>query len=214
MSTGPRAAAAVAAIDACGVVGILRGDFTSSLERLLDALLAGGVTAIEISLTSPGALDLVARAVDWAGTRATIGAGTVMTADEVERVHARGAAFIVSPILDREVIAAARDLQLMSLPGAFTPTEIVLATRLGAPAVKLFPADTLGPAFVKGILAPLPTLRLVPTGGVTLDLARQFARAGAWAVGVGTPLIGRPDDMDVDAVATRARGFVGAMRTP
>ena len=212
MSGASRAAAAAAAIDACGVVGILRGDFTASLDRLLEALLDGGVTAIEISLTSPRALDLIARAVARAGSRATIGAGTVMTADDVADVYARGAAFVVSPIVDPAVIGAALELDVMPLPGAYTPTEAVYATRLGAPAVKLFPADALGPAFVKAIRAPLPHLKLVPTGGVTLDLASAFARAGAWAIGVGTPLVGPAGELDMDAVAARARAFVRAMR--
>lgn len=214
MTTGSRASAAFAAIDACGVVAILRGDFSSSLERVLAALLEGGVTAMEISLTSPNAIEQIAHAAAWADGRATIGAGTVMTPDEVHAVHACGAAFVVSPVVDADVVAATLDLGLMPLPGAYTPTEAHLATRLGAPAVKLFPADTLGAAFVKGILAPLPRLRLVPTGGVTLDLAAQFARAGAWAVGVGTPLIGSATDVDTPAIASRARAFVSAMRRP
>jgi 2-dehydro-3-deoxyphosphogluconate aldolase/(4S)-4-hydroxy-2-oxoglutarate aldolase len=149
-----------------------------------------------------------------------IGVGTVMTVEDVTRACDEGASFIVSPIVDPDVIGAALDLGLAPVPGAFTPTEAVMASRLGAPAIKLFPADALGPAFVAGVRAPLPDLKFVPTGGVTLDLAREFARAGAWAVGVGSPLLSafgagdgdRDSDGDRNALTARAAEFVRAMR--
>jgi 2-dehydro-3-deoxyphosphogluconate aldolase / (4S)-4-hydroxy-2-oxoglutarate aldolase len=200
---------AYAAIDATGVVAILRGGDPASLEPTLDALIAGGVRAIEISLTTTNAFDRIARAVKHAGGRASIGAGTVLDRVEVERVADLGATFIVSPILDAQVIDASLAGGLLPLPGVYTPTEAVTATRFGAPAVKLFPADSVGPAFVRALLAPLPALKIVPTGGVTLDLAREFATAGAWAIGVGGPLIGAGIGPPLEA---RARAFVAAMR--
>lgn len=201
-------ARAYAAIDTTGIVAILRGGESSVLEATLDALIAGGVRAIEISLTTDQAFDRLARAVRHADRRAVIGAGTVLTREEVVRAADLGVEFIVSPILDAAVIEASLEASLLPLPGIYTPTEAVVATRLGAPAVKLFPADGAGPAFVRAVLAPLPALKIVPTGGVTLDLARGFAAAGAWAVGVGGPLVGG----DAATLDARARAFVQAMR--
>lgn len=199
------------AIDATGVVAILRGDFGASVTTVVEALAAGGVRAIEISLTSRGATALIARVAADAPAGVVVGAGTVLTVEQAREVRDRGAAFLVSPVVDPEVIAAALDLGLVPFPGAFTPTEVRVALRAGAAAVKLFPADALGPRFVKGLLAPMPGVRLVPTGGVTLELARAFAASGAWAVGVGSPLLGEGAAAG-DALVERARAFVEAMR--
>lgn len=206
----PTAVRALAAIDAGGVVAILRNAASASVAPTVDALIAGGVLAIEVSLTAPDALAQIDRAVATAGGRAAIGAGTVLTRRQLRDVHTRGATFIVSPTTDPEIVGAALELDLVVLPGAFTPTEALAAHRLGAHAIKLFPADVLGSRFVRGLLAPLPGLKLVPTGGVSLELAREFVAAGAWAVGVGGPLVG--DTSDPDAITTRARGFVLVMR--
>lgn len=196
-------------IDETGVVAILRGGLASELAPKLGSLIAGGVRAIEISLTTTDALGMIEAAVAIANGRATIGAGTVMARDEVAAVARRGAGFVVSPSFDPDVVRATIDAGMFSLPGIFTPTEAVLALRAGATAVKLFPADAVGPAFVRAILAPMPRLRIVPTGGVSLDLARQFADAGAWAVGVGRPLVDAGAGRELE---TRARAFVAAMR--
>jgi len=200
----------LSAIDACGVVAIVRGAFLDRIDDIVEALVAGGIRAIEVSLTSPDAHAQIARAVKCAGARACIGAGTVLSQDDVRQCRESGAAFSVSPVVDAAVITAALQHDMTPIPGACTPTEALTASRLGAPAIKLFPGDTLGPRFVKGLLVALPHLRLVPTGGVTLELARQFAEAGAWAVGVGSPLVSTP--IDPDQLARRARAFVGAMR--
>jgi Entner-Doudoroff aldolase len=206
---GPRGV--LETIDATGVVAILRGDYGAGVTTIVDALAAGGVRAIEVSLTSPGALAAIARVAAHAPAGVVVGAGTVLTLDEAREAREHGATFLVSPVVDPEVIAAALELGLVPIPGAFTPTEVRAARRAGAPAVKLFPADALGPRFVKALLAPMPGVKLVPTGGVTLELARAFAEAGAWAVGVGAPLLG---DLTADrgALVARARAFVGAMR--
>ena len=141
------------AIDAGGVVAIIRGAFLDHIDEIVRALIEGGVRAIEVSLTSPRALEQIERAVVVAGAAAVIGAGTVMTAAEVLAAK-RGASFIVSPTVDEAVITSALDLELTPIPGAATPTEIIRAVRLGAPAVKLFPAETLGPDFVRAVLRP------------------------------------------------------------
>lgn len=198
------------AIDGCGIVAIIRGSFLNHIEDIVGKLVEGGVRAIEISLTSPDALEQIKRAVAAAGPRAAVGAGTVLGPEEVEEVYRLGGTFVVSPVVDEAVIAASLDRSMLPIPGAFTPTEIMKAVRLGAPAVKLFPADALAPVFVRAILAPLPGLKLVPTGGVTLERAREFAAAGAWAVGVGSPLVSTP--LDTSALAGCASQFVRAMR--
>lgn len=211
MSPSTPAASALDAIGACGVVAIVRGGFLADIATIVEALIDGGVRAIEVSLTSPEAEAQIERAAATAGTRAAIGAGTVLDARSVEAVFQRGASFVVSPVVEPSVIEAALDRSMLAIPGAYTPTETMTAIRLGAGAVKLFPADTIPPAFLRAMLVPLPGVKLVPTGGVTLDRAQEFAAAGAWAVGVGSPLISAP--LDPVAIATRAAKSVAAMRS-
>ncbi|MBI2219753.1 MAG: bifunctional 4-hydroxy-2-oxoglutarate aldolase/2-dehydro-3-deoxy-phosphogluconate aldolase [Acidobacteria bacterium] len=202
-----------AAIDACGVIAILRGGYLERLPGIIGAIHAGGVRAVEISLNSPDALLQISRAVRHASGRLVVGAGTVLTCDEVKKVHDAGARFTVSPVVDPDVISTALRLGLTPIPGAYTPTEVRLAAGAGAAAVKLFPARTLGADFVRALLVPFPDVRLVPTGGVTLEDAHRFARAGAWAVGIGTPLLGDGTDA-AGNLEQRARSFVSAMRPP
>ncbi len=202
----------IAAIDRGGVIAIIRGEFRHTIDVIVKQLIAGGVRAIEVSLTSPHAFEQIERAALVAGSRAVIGAGTVMTAADVIEASRRGCAFVVSPIVDEAVIRRATEHGLTAVPGAATPTEIIQAVRFGAPAVKLFPADVLGPEFVKAVRAPFPAVRLVPTGGVTLDRAIRYRAAGAWAVGVGSPLVTTP--LDAATLGSRAAAFVAAMRPP
>ena len=186
------------------MVAILRGDFREDVEDVAAALLAGGLRALEVSLTSADALAILARLVRYAeGRGAVVGAGTVMTVEEVARSADAGARFVISPHVDPAVVEATRRLGLVSLPGAFTPTEIATATKAGAHAVKLFPAAWVGPEGLPHVLAPFPGLRLVPTGGVDLDQARQYLARGAWAVGVGSPLMSG----GMQSLEERARGF-------
>ena len=199
-----------AAIDGCGVIAIIRGDFLHTIDVIVTQLIAGGIRAIEISLTSPRPFEQIERAALVAGSRAQVGAGTVMTRHDVVEASRRGCSFIVAPVIDPDVIGAALEHDLLPVPGAATPTEILQAIRLGAPAVKLFPAETLGPEFVSAVRGPFPALRLVPTGGVTLERAVRFKDAGAWAVGVGSPLVATP--LDDTSLASRAAAFVGVMR--
>lgn len=210
MTRAPVSAWPLSAIDATGVVAIIRGRFIDRIEQIVEALIEGGLQAIEISLTSPDALTQIERAAAAAGTRAAIGAGTVMRVHDVEDVARIGGVFIVSPVIDGDVIRAALDRGLLPIPGACTPTEVAAAIRAGAPAVKLFPADTMAPAFVRALRAPFPDVRLVPTGGVTLERAGEFARAGAWAVGVGSPLVS--PDTEPDTLARTAAEFIAVMR--
>ncbi|WP_149193316.1 bifunctional 4-hydroxy-2-oxoglutarate aldolase/2-dehydro-3-deoxy-phosphogluconate aldolase [Luteimonas suaedae] len=201
-------------IEAGRIVAILRGH-AGDADQVLSATLAdAGITALELTVDSPDAFSRIGRlAQAWAG-RMAIGAGTVRTVEQARRAADAGAAFIVSPNRDTAVIAAAVSLGLVAIPGCQTPSEIVEAVDAGAQAVKLFPAQALGPAFVRAVRAPLGDVRLVPTGGVTPELARAYRGAGAWALGAGSELLGGDlaQGIDTGALAARARAFAEAAR--
>jgi len=191
------------------IIAILRGDFGGREEEIVAALIDGGVTAVEVTLNSPNALDSIGRIARSFSSRIAVGAGTVLKPEEVERAMESGARFIVSPNRDTRVIEATKRLGLVSLPGCYTPSEIVEALDAGADAVKIFPAITLGPAYVKAVRAPLGDVRLVPTGGVTPEKAREYFAAGAWAVGVGSELLNREllSGSDLEPLRQRANQY-------
>lgn len=201
-------------IEAGRIVAILRGDFGGREEEIVGALIESGVTAVEVTLNSPGAFDSIKRLSTSFGSRIAVGAGTVLQPDEVERAAGCGARFIVSPNRNVNVIATTKRLGLVSLPGCFTPSEIVEALDAGADAVKLFPAQCLGLDFIKALRGPLPNIRIVPTGGVTPEAARSYIAAGVWALGVGSELIGKDalNDKGFEALRQRASAFVEAAR--
>jgi Entner-Doudoroff aldolase len=198
----------IARIEASRVITILRGDFRDTISRLADSLASAGISAIEATLNSTDPLRIIRGLVDQLGDRIAIGAGTVLTPDDVSRVADVGAQFIVSPNFNSAVVTQTKKLNLVSLPGCFTPTEVVAALDAGADAVKLFPATHLGPSYLRALRGPLDSVPLVPTGGVTPELAREYRAAGAWAIGVGSELIGP----DLDAIPARAAAFVSAMK--
>ena len=201
-------------IEAGRVIAILRGDFGGREEEIVSVLIEAGITAVEVTLNSPGAFDSIKRLSTGFGRRIAVGAGTVLLPAEVERAAGAGARFIVSPNRDSSVIEATKRLGLVSLPGCFTPSEIVEALDMGADAVKLFPAQCLGVDFIKALRGPLPNVRMVPTGGVTPEGARGYIAAGAWSLGVGSELIGRDvmNDDGFDSLRRRASDFVEAAR--
>ena len=201
-------------IEAGRVVAILRGDFSGREEEVAVALIEAGITAIEVTLNSPGAFDSIKRLSAGFGWHIAVGAGTVLRADEVERAAGAGARFIVSPDRNANVIGTTKRLGLVSLPGCFTPSEILEALDAGADAVKLFPAQCLGADFIKAVRGPLPNVRMVPTGGVTPEAARSYIAAGAWALGVGSELIGKDvmNDKGFESLRRRATDFVEAAR--
>ena len=201
-------------IESGRIVAILRGDFGGREEDIVDALVESGITAVETTLNSPGAFDSIGRLAARFGSRIAVGAGTVLRPEDVERAAGAGASFIVSPNLHAKVIELTKRLGLVSLPGCFTPSEIVEALGEGADAVKLFPAQCLGPDFIKAMRGPLPNLRLIPTGGVTPEAARGYIAAGAWALGVGSELIGKDvmDDEGFESLRRRASDFAEAVR--
>lgn len=195
------------------VVAILRGDFGPHDDAIVDALASRGVTSLELTIDSPNALARIARLAERLRGRVAVGAGTVLTAEQANAAAASGASFIVSPNRNVSVIKATVAAGMVALPGCQTPSEIVEAVAAGAQAVKLFPAEVLGPAFVRALRGPLPNVRMAPTGGVTPAIAAQYRAAGAWAVGVGSDLVGRGGDaVDALAIAAQAAAFVEAMK--
>ena len=201
-------------IEAGRVIAIMRGDFGGREHDMVAAMIEGGLTAVEVTLNSPDALIKIAQLAALFGSRCAVGAGTVLSQNEVNQVADAGGTFIVSPNCDPRVIAATKHRRLISFPGAFTPTEIVAALEAGADAVKVFPATTLGPGYIKAVRAPLSHARLVPTGGVSPEMARAYCQAGAWAVGVGSELLGQEILADETFVTLRDRtmAFVTAMQ--
>lgn len=197
-----------------GLLAILRSRKDAPLLDVLRTLADGGVRIMEVTLPSPGSLDAIERARDKLGGEVIIGAGTVLFAADVLDAVSAGAQFVVAPNLDREVVAAAHKAGVGVLPGAFTPTEIITAWQAAPTAVKVFPATSLGPRYIRDLAGPLPDVPLVPTGGVDVNWALAYRAAGALAVGVGSQLIG--DALTGGSLAElriRAVAFVRAVRT-
>lgn len=192
------------------IVAIVRLDDLSTARFITDALIEGGIRAIEFTLTNPDAPAAIAEMRSAVDDSAAIGAGSVITAEQVWNVADAGAQFVVSPVWKREVNTACHEAGLPFMPGAFTPSEIQQAWEWGASAVKVFPANHLGPRYFKDVLAPLPHLRLMPTGGVSLDNMREWLNHGAFALGVGSSLINNEAVADRDWARLRqnARRYV------
>lgn len=170
------------------VVGILRAFGRAEIDQMVPASLEGGLSNIEVTMNSPGAVELIARCIALAGPRANVGAGTVTDLVRLQQALDAGASFIVTPTVVPEVIEACVGRGIPVMPGAYTPTEIQQAWELGAHCVKIFPAETLGPGYLRAIKAPLPHIALMPTGGVSVETLGAFKKAGASAFGVGSPL--------------------------
>src|SRR5712691_5299929 len=194
-----------------GVIAVVRVSEPVRLGPAARALAAGGVGAVEVTLTTPGAIDAIADlASDQKLAGCVIGAGTVLDESAARHVIDAGARFVVSPALDPSVIRACRDRAVPCMPGAFTPTELLAAWRAGALIVKLFAASAVGPGYIRDVLGPLPFLRLVPSGGVSLENAGDWIRAGAAAVSVGGALASAVLLAEGSAaeLTARARSFV------
>jgi 2-dehydro-3-deoxyphosphogluconate aldolase/(4S)-4-hydroxy-2-oxoglutarate aldolase len=196
-----------------GVVAIARGVSPEVAPIVAEALVAGGVGAFEITLNDP--LDRALRGIEAVASRSSgleVGAGTVLTIEAAQAAIDAGATFLVMPHIDPELVAWAAARRIPTLPGAATPTEILVAWRAGAAAVKVFPASSLGPAFLREVRGPLPDIPLVPTGGVTADTAGAFIAAGAIAVGLGSWLVGDGEPAGVTSRAKRVVAAVAAAR--
>ncbi|OLC44845.1 MAG: hypothetical protein AUI89_04895 [Gemmatimonadetes bacterium 13_1_40CM_3_65_8] len=197
-----------------GVIAVVRLPEPADLRPIAAALAAGGVDVVELTLTTPGALEAIADLASDEGLKGCIiGAGTVLDVKAARDVIARGARFVVSPTFDRFVVRYCNDHDVPCLPGALTPTELLAASRAGAPAVKLFPASAVGPRYLREVVAPLPFLRVVPSGGMSLENAGEWIHAGAAAVSVGSALVS-PElirDAAWAELTRRARALVDAV---
>jgi 2-dehydro-3-deoxyphosphogluconate aldolase/(4S)-4-hydroxy-2-oxoglutarate aldolase len=203
-------AATVAELERLGVVAVIRMKDAEKLRAVVDAIASGGVRAIEVTMTVPGAITLIAKLAASLSKDIVLGAGTVTDAATARAVIDAGARFVVGPVYRPEVISACTDRDVAVAPGCFTPTEILDAHERGADIVKVFPATALGPQFIKDIRAPLPQVKLMPTGGVSLDNAGDWIRAGAIAVGVGSALLDAKaiEEGRLDVLTNNARRIV------
>ena len=203
------------ALEQIGLIPVLRASSVQAGHALVDAMMAGGVTVVEVTMTVPNALTLLRELKERHGDSLLLGSGTVTDAAQAEATIDEGAEFVVSPSLHLDVIARTKELGRISIPGALTPTEVITAWRAGADYVKIFPCSAMGGAsYLKSLLAPFPELKLIPTGGVTLQTAADFLKAGARALGVGTDLVntaaiaeGKPE-----IVTNAARAYLEAIR--
>jgi len=177
-------------LERVGLIPVLRARSLDEGHALVDAMMAGGVTVVEVTMTVPNAVDLLHKLKKLYGSNLLLGSGTVTDAAQAQATIDAGAEFVVSPSLHLDVIAKTKELGKVSIPGALTPTEVITAWRAGADYVKVFPCSAMGGAsYLKALRAPFPDLRLIPTGGVTLQTAADFLKAGAVALGVGSDLV-------------------------
>ena len=205
----------LASMKAGGVVAVLRADSPDALVHVAQAIGRGGVGAVEITMTTPGALDVIGECADRLGDELLLGAGSVLDPETARAAILAGAEYIVTPTLSPEVITLCRRYDKIVIPGALTPTEILTAWESGADIVKVFPATVVGPRYFKDVKAPLPQVDLMPTGGVDLDNAGDFIRAGACAVAVGSNLVDRAAVAagEWHVLTDTARKYVDAVRT-
>ncbi|MBY0528434.1 MAG: bifunctional 4-hydroxy-2-oxoglutarate aldolase/2-dehydro-3-deoxy-phosphogluconate aldolase [Gemmataceae bacterium] len=173
----------------CGIVAVIRSPDSNQLVEVARALAEGGVDVLEVTMSVPNALEVLRQVRQALGDRVLLGAGTVLDTETARAVFLAGAEYIVSPTLNLDVIRLCQRYSKLVMPGAYTPTEILAAWEAGADIVKVFPAETVGPAFFKAMRGPLPQIRLMPTGGVDLTTAAAFLQAGACCLGVGSQLV-------------------------
>lgn len=197
-----------------GVVAIIRAQSSDQLITAAKAIAAGGVRVIEVTMTTPGALKVIASAGESLGDDVLFGAGSVLDPETARVAILAGAGFIVGPTLNHGMIALCRRYSIPVVPGCFTTTEMISAWEAGADMVKLFPADIGGPRMIKAARAPLPQLEIIPVGGVNLDNASEFIRMGAAALGVGSSLINQKllDDNDMEELSKRAAAFIACVK--
>jgi 2-dehydro-3-deoxyphosphogluconate aldolase/(4S)-4-hydroxy-2-oxoglutarate aldolase len=197
-----------------GIVAVVRSPNSQQLVEVARALADGGVSVIEITMSVPNALDVLRQVRQAMGDRVLLGAGTVLDPETARAVLLSGAEYIVAPTLNLDVVRLCQRYDKLVMPGAFTPTEILTAWEAGADIVKVFPADCVGPEFFKAMRGPLPQVRLMPTGGVDLNTAADFLKAGACCLGVGSQLV-EPKavaDRDFDRIRDLARQYVNMVK--
>lgn len=198
-----------------GIVAVVRSPDSQQLVEVVRALADGGVTVVEITMTVPDALGVLRQVRQALGDRVLLGAGTILDSETARAALLAGAEYLVAPTLNLEVIRLCQRYSKLVMPGAFTPTEILTAWEAGADIVKVFPADVVGPAFFKAMRGPLPQVRLMPTGGVDLNTAADFLRAGACCLGLGSQLV-EPRavaERDFDRIHDLARQYVAVVKS-
>lgn len=197
-----------------GIVAVVRSPHAEQLVGVARALAQGGVQAIEITMTVPDAIEVIRKVAQDLGNQILLGAGTVLDAETARAAILAGAEYVVAPTLNLDVVRLCRRYSKPVMPGAFTPTEVLAAWEAGADIVKVFPADVGGPNYLKALLAPLPQIRLMPTGGVDLSTAADFLKAGACCLGVGSSLVDKDAVRrgDFERIRTLAEQFVQIVR--
>lgn len=198
-----------------GVIPVVRAAGIEEARQAVDAILAGGIPVVEITMTVPGAVEVIREVIRQFGAKVLVGAGTVVTREQAEACLEVGAQFLVSPGLSTAMMRAARERNTLAIPGALTPTELMAATAEGATLIKVFPCGSVGgPKYLKALKGPFPYLRIVPTGGVNLTNAAEYIAAGAFALGVGSDLVdtsalrqGKPEK-----IVTAARELMMAVK--
>ncbi len=197
-----------------GVVAVIRMKDTQRLLKVIQAVGAGGVKSIEITMTVPGAIDIIRQLAPSVPGDVLIGAGTVVDRETANKVIDAGAKFVVGPILNLEIIRLCGERNTVVMPGCFSPTEIYTAWTAGADIVKVFPATSLGPKYFKDIRGPFPDIRLMPTGGVTIDNVGEWIAAGAVAVGIGSDLLDKKaiDEERYEVLTERAKRMVESFK--
>ena len=197
-----------------GVIAILRSDSAEKLPDAIQAMVVGGIQAIEVTMTTPGALPLIAKVRAMLGDQIVMGVGSVLDSETARQAMLEGAQFVVTPVVRPSVIEICQRYGIPSASGAMTPTEALTAHELGSDFVKIFPADHLGVAYIKSILAPLPMLQIIPTGGVTPQNVADYFSAGCAAVGAGSTLLTRDilESSNWTNLSARAAEFVANAR--
>ena len=197
-----------------GVIAIIRADSSDQLIEAAEALYAGGVTAMEVTMTTPNALQVITEVSGRFGTKVLMGVGSVLDPETCRAAILAGAEFVVTPVTKPDVIRLANRYGKPIAAGAYTPTEMLTAHESGADFIKLFPAEFAGPAYVKTVLAPLPMLQIIPTGGVTPENAKDFLSAGCVALGAGSALVSKDilKKRDWTTLRSRAEAFVKAAK--
>jgi 2-dehydro-3-deoxyphosphogluconate aldolase/(4S)-4-hydroxy-2-oxoglutarate aldolase len=207
-------ATAIEKVVKTGLIPIVRASSSGEALKVMDAICAGGVATVEVTMTVPGALKVLEQMADKLGDRVLLGAGTILDPETARAAILAGAQFLVSPNLDVKVIEVARRYSCISVPAGLTPTEIVTAWEAGADFVKVFPCNAMGGAsYIRSIRGPLPQIEVIPTGGVNLETIGEFLKAGAAAVGVGTEMVNRKAVQEgrFDVITENARKFVEAV---
>jgi len=198
-----------------GIIPVVRATSAEFAQRAAEAVCAGGIPIVEITMTVPGAVDLIRRLSQSIGKEVVIGAGTVLNQEAANRCIDAGAQFLVSPGFDERTLRLASARNVLTIPGALTPTEIMAARAAGADIIKVFPCGTVGGAkYIKALKGPFPDVPLIPTGGVNLETAASFVEAGAFALGVGGELISASalESGNVHEITDNARKFVNVVR--